>query len=905
MSVALTPRLRERSPAQEFQSDWTRQRRTAADILRRFERQEGVILADQVGMGKTFVALAVAASQILATEEPGQVLVLAPAAVAEKWVQEWTKLTESLLTTDGPQLRCVPTALRSGEALLAALDDPPERQSHLIIATHTALTSRLKDSFVQLAVLYVAVRGRTGAAEQRARLARWCDGRSGLVQDYRFAPERVRRLLDTPPSEWRSLWHHLTGEELVDDPVPAAVLEALETTDLSSVRVCVDGLPRNRSANIAARLKIARTSLADATQATWRTALAATRLELPLLIVDEAHRLKNDQTRISQLFAPRRAEADAGALTGHFERILLLTATPFELGHSELIRVLSRLSAVRDSPPPGVDPLDLRLSALAEVLRRAQAAAVRLDESWSGVQSAEIEAFDGWTPRASPPHDLGAPAAAAWRAAQLAARTRREMHDALQPWVIRHQRQHRRTYVQGDGVAPVGTCSGEGIPIGEEVALPFLLAARAQAVATDETQGAARPHFAYGIASSFEAFRRLGHRDLDVDTEEDENNQPKLGQESASGHVEWYRKEIDNLLVYGGLDLARHPKISTTIERAIDLWLKGDKCLVFCWFIRTGQAVERALLERVEMVTHDRAASALGMSGRDAIDEELTRIAERLLKRGSSSFGVVVKHLNDLFSDVFTTTAQRRELGDPLLELVVRHLRSPSYLVRFSSLSPTMTAADLWRGVCGDNPSLVDLRIRWLRFAQRAAAMGVDERAGVLKALLGEQVDTDDSYDDESAGRGASLRAVRRAHGGTNREIRQRLITVFNTPFAPDLLVASSVMGEGIDLHRECRHVIHHDLDWNPSVLEQRTGRLDRMGALAEAEGEDIAVYEPYLAGTHDEKMFRVVKDRAGWFDVVMGRATASDEQTTDAEEHRQPLAPPIARALQMDLESR
>ncbi len=39
-----------------------RQERTAQEILRRLEHQPGVILADEVGMGKTFVALGVAAS---------------------------------------------------------------------------------------------------------------------------------------------------------------------------------------------------------------------------------------------------------------------------------------------------------------------------------------------------------------------------------------------------------------------------------------------------------------------------------------------------------------------------------------------------------------------------------------------------------------------------------------------------------------------------------------------------------------------------------------------------------------------------------------------------------------------------------------------------------------------------
>ena len=221
----------------------------------------------------------------------------------------------------------------------------------------------------------------------------------------------------------------------------------------------------------------------------------------------------------------------------------------------------------------------------------------------------------------------------------------------------------------------------------------------------------------------------------------------------------------------------------------------------------------------------------------------------------------------------------------------------------YARLSVDLDSEGLLRGIAGDNTTGVNLLARWTEFVARMAAMTSDERTKTLARLQGEHTS---SEDDETTGgsRGASLAQVRRAYGGTRREDRERLISVFNTPFAPDILVASSVMGEGIDLHQECRHVIHHDLDWNPSKLEQRTGRLDRIGALAERQKKNIEVYEPYLAGTHDEKMFRVVKDRAGWFDIVMGRAVGTDEHAMDVEESRIPLHPRLRDALSMDLRS-
>ena len=35
---------------------------------------------------------------------------------------------------------------------------------------------------------------------------------------------------------------------------------------------------------------------------------------------------------------------------------------------------------------------------------------------------------------------------------------------------------------------------------------------------------------------------------------------------------------------------------------------------------------------------------------------------------------------------------------------------------------------------------------------------------------------------------------------------------------------------EGLNLHHRCRLVIHFELPWSPSRLEQRTGRVDRIG---------------------------------------------------------------------------
>jgi hypothetical protein len=140
--------------------------------------------------------------------------------------------------------------------------------------------------------------------------------------------------------------------------------------------------------------------------------------------------------------------------------------------------------------------------------------------------------------------------------------------------------------------------------------------------------------------------------------------------------------------------------------------------------------------------------------------------------------------------------------------------------------------------------------------------------------------------DDDLEGADGSTTAlanVQVATGKTKREARERLMRAFNTPFFPDILVSSQVMAEGVDLQRCCRYVLHHDLAWNPSIIEQRTGRVDRLGGKAEGL-HPIVVYVPYLAGTADERQYRVMIERERWFRVVMGQDEVAKLITPDSE---------------------
>ena len=149
--------------------------------------------------------------------------------------------------------------------------------------------------------------------------------------------------------------------------------------------------------------------------------------------------------------------------------------------------------------------------------------------------------------------------------------------------------------------------------------------------------------------------------------------------------------------------------------------------------------------------------------------------------------------------------------------------------------------------------------------------------------------------DNPSSARGALFQSTRlrdqqfvalvKGGGGNMLATRDRIFNGFNTPLLPEILICTQVGQEGIDLHRHCRHVVHYDLAWNPAVLEQRTGRADRIGSKTfrerDAAADPKAVYldigVPFLAGTYDERMYEELRLRAQTFEVLTGGDFSAD----------------------------
>jgi len=76
-------------------------------------------------------------------------------------------------------------------------------------------------------------------------------------------------------------------------------------------------------------------------------------------------------------------------------------------------------------------------------------------------------------------------------------------------------------------------------------------------------------------------------------------------------------------------------------------------------------------------------------------------------------------------------------------------------------------------------------------------------------------------------------------YGGMNDAERDLVKRAFIDPRGPArILVATDAAGEGLNLQRAARYLIHWDIPWNPARMEQRNGRLDRHG-----QERDVYIY--------------------------------------------------------------
>jgi len=100
-------------------------------------------------------------------------------------------------------------------------------------------------------------------------------------------------------------------------------------------------------------------------------------------------------------------------------------------------------------------------------------------------------------------------------------------------------------------------------------------------------------------------------------------------------------------------------------------------------------------------------------------------------------------------------------------------------------------------------------------------------------------------------------------HGGTPANQRQRIADRFRTEGGALLLTRCGTEGRNLQF---CHHLVNFDLPWNPMEIEQRIGRLHRLG-----QRHPVRILNLVQAGTLQEHLLEILQEKLNLFELVVG----------------------------------
>lgn len=104
-------------------------------------------------------------------------------------------------------------------------------------------------------------------------------------------------------------------------------------------------------------------------------------------------------------------------------------------------------------------------------------------------------------------------------------------------------------------------------------------------------------------------------------------------------------------------------------------------------------------------------------------------------------------------------------------------------------------------------------------------------------------------------------------HGGLRRKEKEEQVTYFRDK--AKVLVSTEIGGEGRNL-QFCHGMINYDLPWNPMAIEQRIGRIHRIG-----QEQDVSVYNLVAEDTIEYYILDLLDRKINMFELVVGEVDA------------------------------
>ena len=815
----------------------------------------GVVIADEVGMGKTRIAVAVARA---VTACGGRVAVLAPPGLGFQWRDELRK--GSVKTP--PMLRSLKNFLAAWHTAGDALPKPWFAENTVLIS-HAFTNWRLGQGtapwrWALLPEIYAHWRKRNTQRQPRDYLG------ANALRTAGLAPA-AQSICDAIPDDERNVaWQQCTA--LSDNTPWPAVLDDAQYSRNSALRPwleCAVGLGLG---------------------------------VFDLVIVDEAHKSRGDKSSLSSLL-------DSVILRNKTARLVAMTATPVELDASQWQQTLGRIDVDINNPPAMKDSINAYAVAVQRV--RASPRSPEARHSYAG-------AAQNFQVALSP---------------YLLRRDKRE--DQAVMAFQRYSKLPFNAYRHEDNIS-IATAN---LSIAWRQAV---CAAEAMSVITRQTQETHQTQRlrltignGHGIAALLNPmspqeeagllpgdFNDINHS-ADLAESSTPNASPELTTSEpdtkAAQRKRWWLNTMG--LAFAGEDscLFDHPAILACVQAIEESTASGEKVLVFGRFTQPLQALvnllnAREMLRCLESNRHwPQSTVREVMSTHSAHGERAAVVAALRQLKSPRTLAAVDKALDNQYAALEALRKQRRAslLGDLAVGLGMTEVaRQPS---ERSDVQQLFVAFQQSAQRAADAPqddhhvlALVSKALYELMGNQEAAtpAQVADAFEQLVDALT-DQGESDQNGDgqmdaDEAQALWPALEErllsdfnrrqgvfAQLMFGGTAPESRRMMQLAFNRPNSfPMVLVAQSMVGrEGLNLHKACSTVILLHPEWNPGIVEQQIGRVDRVGShwskqLADAiqrqvSPEDlprITVRAVVFQGTYDEHNWQVLHDR--WDDL-------------------------------------
>lgn len=602
-----------------------------------------------------------------------------------------------------------------------------------------------------------------------------------------------------------------------------------------------------------------------------------------LIIIDEAHRSRNEQSVLSSLLGGVIQESPTA-------RRFAMTATPVELNVSQWQQILERIK-LSDKQ------LEYIKTVVTNYVNEVQQ--VRATPTIAAARASYIEASTNFQIALSP---------------YVLRRDKREDDGVKQFTEVSKlsydaYRQEREIRIDVTTLEPAwqqAVCAAEALSV---ITVGMKASQDKKLKRLRLTMGNG-----HGIAALIDSFNCVSEQDSeDIEFSENQSvitrkmeNTPS--ERKREQRVQWWSKVMQQPFVDKNGDelLFNHPATLVAVAAIEEVISRGEKVLVFGRFTRPLSCLVKLLNARAMLSTlaagnnwpqakihgdidgtanksdwsavraaHEQLQSSFCL---DELNEILAKQYRELRKNRQNKRSVVLEMLENGFSQrQFEPLVQRlyKEFCEILscskdgeddshpLSLVSRALTEQlGDLTQPTSEHYAQAFADLIQALC--EPNEVDEDDNGNREHLPVESLWPN----LLQRLRDEYGRNEGTF-------------ARLMHGDTDQHSRRIMQLAFNRRHSSlKVLVTQSMVGrEGLNLHEECKTVILLHPEWNPGVVEQQIGRVDRVGSFWQKEllrvintgGRltdlpRIEVRPVIFQGTYDEHNWQVLRTR--WADL-------------------------------------